>query len=60
MGQRTLINSGLISRGRVSGASFARVRRADGDDLELLLQALDVRVEVSPEEDDVRVEVPCG
>ena len=34
------------------------VRRADGDDLELLLQALNVRVEVSPEEADVRVEVP--
>ena len=34
------------------------VRRADGNDLELLLQALDVRVEVSPEEADVRVEVP--
>ena len=34
------------------------VRRADGDDLELLLQALNVRVEVSPEEADVWVEVP--
>ena len=34
------------------------VRRADGDDLELLLQALNVRVEVSPEEADIRVEVP--
>ena len=34
------------------------VRGADGDDLQLLLQALNVRVEVSPEEADVRVEVP--
>ena len=34
------------------------VGKADGDDLQLLLQALNVRVEVSPEEADVRVEVP--
>ena len=34
------------------------VGKADGDDLELLLQALNVRVEVSPEEADIRVEVP--
>ena len=34
------------------------VHEADGDDLQLLLQALDVRVHVSPEEVDVRVAVP--
>lgn len=34
------------------------VTRAEGDDLDLLLQALDVRVDVSPEEVDIRVEVP--
>ena len=34
------------------------VGKADGDDLELLLQALNVRVEVSLEEADIRVEVP--
>ena len=34
------------------------VQQADGDDLQLLLQALNVRVEVSPEEADVWVEVP--
>ncbi|MYE32150.1 MAG: recombinase family protein [Chloroflexi bacterium] len=34
------------------------VREADGDELTLLLQALEVRVDVSLEEADVRVEVP--
>lgn len=34
------------------------VTKAEGDDLGLLLQALDVRVDVSPEGADVRVEVP--
>ncbi len=34
------------------------VTKAEGDDLELLLQALNVRVSASHEEADVRVEVP--
>ncbi len=34
------------------------VREADGDELALLLQALEVRVNVAPDEADVRVEVP--
>ena len=32
--------------------------KADGDDLVLLLQALNAHIEVSPEEADIRVEVP--
>ena len=34
------------------------VRRADGDDLVLLVQALDTHIDVSLEEADIRVEVP--
>ena len=34
------------------------VTKAERDELTLLLQALEVRVDVSPEEADVRVEVP--
>ena len=34
------------------------VTKAEGDDLELLLQALNVRISASREEADVRVEVP--
>ncbi len=34
------------------------VSEADGDELTLVLQALEVRVDVSPEEVDVRVEAP--
>ena len=34
------------------------VTEADGDELTLVLQALEVRVDVSPEEVDVRVEAP--
>ena len=40
--------------------SFIRewVTKAEGDDLQLLLQALNVQVDASVEEADVRVEVP--